>query len=149
MMNSLRSVLIYFAALFLLAACFRQDDEVPIRLVDPWVRATVAGQTAAAGYIEFHSKKPVRLVKVTSPQAGAVGIHRMVHRNDIMRMEELGTFDIPANETIVFAPNGLHFMLTDLKAPLAAGDEVTLGFTFEFADKTTLQLNALAEVRAN
>lgn len=149
MMNILRSVLIHFAALFLLAACSWQDDEAPIRLVDPWVRATVAGQTAAAGYIEFHSKKSVRLIKVTSPQAGAVGIHRMVHRHDIMRMEEFGTLDIPANETIVFAPNGLHFMLTNLKAPLAAGDEVTLGFKFEFADKTTLQLNALAEVRAN
>lgn len=147
-MKIMRSVLIYFAVLFLLAACSMQDDEVPIRIVDPWVRATVAGQRAAAGYIEFHSKKPVRLIKVTSPQAGAVGIHRTVHQNDIARMQELGTLDIPANETITFAPNGLHFMLTNLKAPLAAGDEATLSFTFEFADKTTLQLNALAEVRA-
>ena len=148
-MSTLRLFLIYFAAALLLAACSSPDDEVPIRMVDPWVRATVAGQTAAAGYIEFHSKKPVRLIKVTSPQAGAVGIHRTVHHNDIMRMEELRTLDIPANETITFAPNGLHFMLTNLKSPLAAGDEATLSFTFEFADKTRLQLNALAEVRAN
>jgi periplasmic copper chaperone A len=148
-MNSPRSILILFAAPFFLAACSFQDDEVPIRMVDPWIRATVEGQTAAAGYIEFHSKKPVRLVKVTSPQAGNVGIHRMVHQNDIMRMEDLGTLDIPANETITFAPNGLHFMLTELKAPLKAGDEATLSFTFEFADKSTLQLNALAEVRGN
>lgn len=144
-----RSVLVFLSVLFLLVACSSQDDEVPIRMVDPWVRATVGGQTAAAGYIEFHSKKPVRLVKVTSPQAGTVGIHRTVHQNDIMRMEELGVLEIPANQTITLAPNGLHFMLTNLKSPLAAGDEATLSFTFEFADKTTLQLNALAEVRAN
>ena len=64
-------------------------------------------------------------------------------------MEELAALDIPANETITFAPNGLHFMLMNLKAPLSAGDEATLSFTFEFADKSTLQLNALAEVRGN
>lgn len=148
-MSTLRSFLVYLAVLFLLTACSSQDDEVPIRMVDPWVRATVAGQTTAAGYIEFHSKERMRLINVTSPQAGAVGIHRMVHQNQVMRMEELGTLDIPANETITLAPNGLHFMLTNLKAPLTAGDEVTLSFTFEFANKTTLQLNALAEVRAN
>ncbi len=148
-MSMLRLFLIYFVAALLLAACSSQDDEVPIRMVDPWVRATVGGQTAAVGYIEFHSNKPVRLVKVTSPQAGAVSIHRTVHQNDIMRMEELSVLDIPANQTVTLAPNGMHFMLTNLKAPLNVGDEATLSFTFEFADKTTLQLNALAEVRAN
>ncbi len=148
-MSALRSFLAYFAVVFLLTACYSQDDEVPIRMEDPWVRATVAGQITAAGYVEFHSKKPMRLIKVTSPQAGAVRIHRAVHQSGVMRMEELATLDIPANETLTLAPNGLHFMLTNLKAPLAAGDEATLSFTFEFADKTKLQLNALAEVRAN
>ncbi|MEO5860895.1 MAG: copper chaperone PCu(A)C [Burkholderiales bacterium] len=145
-MSSLR--LFGIAVVFLLTACSSQDDEVPIRIADPWVRATVAGQTTAAGYVEFHSKKPMRLIKVTSPQAGAVRIHRAVHQNDVMRMEELAALEIPANETITLAPSGLHFMLTNLKSPLAAGDEATLSFTFELADKSTLQVNALAEVRA-
>jgi len=145
-MSSLR--LFCIAVVFLLTACSSQDDEVPIRIADPWVRATVAGQLTAAGYVEFHSKKPMRLIKVTSPQAGAVRIHRAVHQNDVMRMEELAALEIPANETITLAPSGLHFMLTNLKSPLAAGDEATLSFTFELADKSTLQVNALAEVRA-
>lgn len=148
-MSTLRFLFICLAALFFLGACSSQNDEVPIRMVDPWIRATMPGQTTAAGYIEFHSKKPVRLVKVSSPQASAVGIHRTVHENNVMRMEELGALDIPANQTVTLAPNGLHFMLTDLKAALTVGDEATLSFTFEFADKSSLQLNALAEVRAN
>ena len=138
---------ILFTAIFFVG-CSAQDDEVPIRMVDPWVRATVAGQTSAAGYIEFHSAKLIRLVKVTSPQAGNVQIHIMSHDNGVMRMSELAALDIPANETVKLEPNRMHLMLNDLKAPLVAGDEATLSFTFEFPDKSTLQLNALAEIRA-
>ena len=147
-MTSFRSALfILFAAIFFVG-CSAKDDEVPIRMVDPWVRATVAGQTSAAGYIEFHSAKLIRLVKVTSPQAGNVQIHIMSHDNGVMRMSELAALDIPANETVKLEPNRMHLMLNDLKAPLVAGDEATLSFTFEFPDKSTLQLNALAEIRA-
>ena len=71
-----------------------------------------------------------------------------IYDNGVMRMSELAALDIPANETVKLEPNRMHFMLNDLKAPLVAGDDATLSFTFELADKTTLQLNALAEIRA-
>ena len=145
-MTRFRSLVILTAIFF--AGCAAKDDEVPIRMVDPWVRATVAGQSSSAGYIEFHSSKPMKLVKVTSPQAGSVQIHTMSHENGVMRMSELAVLDIPANATIKLEPNKMHLMLNDLKAPLVAGDEATLSFTFELADKTTLQLNALAEIQA-
>jgi periplasmic copper chaperone A len=135
--------------LIFFAGCSAKEDEVPIRMVDPWVRATVAGQNSTAGYIEFHSSKAVKLIKVTSPQAGSVQIHTMSHDNGIMRMSELPALEIPADKTIKLEPNNMHFMILDLKAPLNADDDITLSFTFEFADKSTLQLNALAEIRAN
>ena len=141
------ALFILFTAI-LFAGCSVKDDEVPIRMIDPWVRATVASQNSAAGYIEFHSSKPMKLVKVTSPQAGSVQIHIMSYDNGVMRMSELAALDIPANETVKLEPNRMHFMLNDLKAPLVAGDDATLSFTFELANKTTLQLNALAEIRA-
>lgn len=147
-MTCFRSALgIFFAAIFF-AGCSAKDDEVPVRMVDPWVRATVAGQSSSAGYIEFHSSKPMKLVKVTSPQAGSVQIHTMSQTNGVMRMSELAILEIPANETIKLEPTHMHFMLNDLKAPLVVGDDATLSFTFELPDKSTLQLNALAEVRA-
>lgn len=64
-----------------------------------------------------------------------------------MKMEELAELDLPENQTVELAPNGLHLMLVGVKQPLKIGDEVTLTLTFEFADKSTLQLNAGAEVR--
>ena len=143
-----RSACLVFLAAFFLLGCSAKDDEVPIRMVEPWVSATMPGQSSAAGYIEFHSSKPAKLIKVTSPQAGNVLIHTMSHDNGIMRMGELPVLDIPANETVTLEPGHMHFMLNDLKAPLVAGDDATLSFTFEMADKSTLQLNALAEVRA-
>ena len=72
----------------------------------------------------------------------------MSHDNCVMRMDELAAWDIPANQTVKLEPSNKHFMLNDLKAPPVAGDDATLSFTFELADKTTLQLNALAEIRA-
>jgi periplasmic copper chaperone A len=72
----------------------------------------------------------------------------MSRDNGVMRMDELVALDIPVNETVKLEPSHKHFMLLDLKAPLVAGDDATLSFTFELADRTTLQLNALAEIRA-
>lgn len=140
-------MLIAFAAIFS-AGCTGKDDEIPIRMVDPWVSATLPGQNISAGYIEFHSSKPMKLTKATSAQAGSVQIHTMSHENGVMKMSELPVLEIPANETIKLEPGHMHFMLNDLKVPLVAGDDATLSFTFELADKSTLQLNALAEVRA-
>ena len=139
---------ICFLLVIFFAGCSAKDDEVPIRMVDPWIRATVAGQNSTAGYIEFHSSKPLKLIKVTSPQARSVQIHTMSNENGIMRMDELATLDIPAGATVKLEPNRMHFMLSDLKAPLVANDDATLAFTFELPDHSTLQLNALAEIRA-
>jgi periplasmic copper chaperone A len=147
-MNLNRASLVFLFAAIFFVGCTAKDDEVPIRMVDPWVSATLPGQNSSAGYIEFHSSKPMKLIKVTSAQAASVQIHTMSHDNGVMRMGELPVLDIPANETIKLEQGKMHFMLNDLKAPLVAGDDATLSFTFELADKSTLQLNALAEVRA-
>lgn len=147
-MTQIRFACLTFLAAIYLLGCSAKNDEVPIRMVEPWVNATLPGQHSSAGYIEFHSSRPAKLIKVTSPQAGSVIIHTMSHENGVMRMGELPVLDIPANETVKLEPGHMHFMLNDLKAPLVAGDDATLSFTFELADKTTLQLNALAEVRA-
>ena len=147
-MTPTRLAISIFLATAVLAGCITKDDEVPIRMVEPWVRATLPGQQSSAGYIELHSRVPVKLIKVTSPQAANVQIHTMSHDNGVMRMSELPILEIPANETVKLEPGHMHFMLNDLKAPLIAGDDATLSFTLELADKSTLQLNALAEVRA-
>ena len=136
-----------FLAGLLLAACSGQDKSVPISMVEPWVRATVPGQETSSGYIRLQSNRAVRLIKVSSPQAARVGIHRMSNENGVMRMEELPALDLPMDQPVDLAPNGLHLMLIGVKQPLKVGDEVTLALTFELVDKSTLQLNAHAEVR--
>ena len=146
-MNKKRFTLFSFLVALVLTACSGHDKYVPIRMTEPWVRATVPGQQISAGYIKLQSSKAARLLKVSSPQAASVGIHRMSNENGMMRMDELPALDLPENQPIELAPNGLHLMLIGVKQPLKVGDEVTLALTFEFIDKSTLQLNALAEVR--
>ena len=139
--------MLFVSIILVLNACYSQDKTFPIRMTEPWVRATVPGQDTVAGYIRLQSSKAARLIKITSPQAGSVGIHRMSNHNGVMKMEELAELDLPENQTVELAPNGLHLMLIGVKQPLKIGDEVTFTLTFEFADKSTLQLNAGAEVR--
>jgi copper(I)-binding protein len=54
-------------------------------------------------------------------------MHRTVRRGDLMSMEPIPEgIEVPAGGSVSFAPGGLHVMLLDLKAPLAAGGVFTV-----------------------
>jgi len=106
-----------------------QNRTVEIR--DAWIRGTVAGQTASGAFMEITSPTTARLVSVTSPVAASAEIHRMKLENGIMRMFPVDGVDLPAGRTVKLAPGGFHVMLTGLRRPLKAGDQVPLKLTFE------------------
>ena len=53
-------------------------------------------------------------------------------------MRRVISIDIPAGKETVFSPNGFHVMLTDLKAPLKAGEQVPLTLQFANAGAITV-----------
>jgi len=117
-------------AMVTLAAYAAQEVE----LSRAWARTTAPGQEVGAAYLELKSANDLTLVKVESPVAGSVEIHKMTMKNGVMEMRMLETLELPAGQVVKLEPGGFHLMLFDLKQPLKTGESVPL--TLNLKDKT-------------
>lgn len=105
-----------------------------VELSRAWARTTAPGQEVGAAYLELKSANDLTLVKVESPVAGSVEIHKMTMKNGVMEMRMLETLELPAGQVVKLEPGGFHLMLFDLKQPLKTGESVPL--TLNLKDKT-------------
>jgi copper(I)-binding protein len=119
-----------------------------VSVSNPWVRATVPGQSVAGAYMDITAKARTALVAVESPVAGKAELHTMTMDGGVMKMRPLEKLQLPANKTVNLKPGGYHVMLIDIKRELKAGERVPLTLTLQDqkGGKSTLQLDA--EVRA-
>jgi len=114
----------------------------PIRIDDPWSRATAPGQVVGGGFATIINTgdTPDRLVSATSPVAAEVQIHHTNLDGGVMRMRQVTEgLEIPANGNVELKPRGLHLMLMQLKAPLEAGASFPVQLQFEKAGSVTVQ----------
>lgn len=111
-----------------------------------WVRPAVSGQQVSGAYMDLMAKRPAKLVKIESPVADAVEIHRMAMNDGVMEMRELETIDLPANQIVRLHPGDYHLMLIDLKKPLKPGERVPLKLTLLNANGRTEVLSILVPV---
>jgi copper(I)-binding protein len=118
-----------------------------VTIGEPWVRATVAAQKATGAFMTLTSVQPVKLVSVSSPAAGVVEMHEMKMENDMMRMRQMPTLDLPAGQPVKLAPGGYHLMLLELKQPLKEGDKIPLTLEFEDAKKVRSKVVVDAPVK--
>jgi copper(I)-binding protein/uncharacterized protein YcnI len=112
-----------------------------------YVKAMLPGQPVGGGYLTIHNrgKTPDRLIEVKSPVAGKVELHEMKMVNNIMQMRELKEgVAIAPGATVALAPNGLHMMFKQVKAPFKEGDTVSVKLTFEKAGTVELMLPVLS-----
>ena len=130
------------AALALAAATAFAETQVQ----DPWVRGTVAQQTATGMFARLTSTTGGRLVSAASPVAGVVEIHEMAMDGNVMRMRAIPGLDLPAGKPVELKPGGYHVMLMDLKQPLNEGDTVPVTLIVEGRDgkRETIDVQALA-----
>ena len=120
----------------------------PIRVLDPWARATVPGQKVGGVYMEIVSSRNARLVGVSSPAAGTAEVHSMTMDGGTMRMRAVEALDLPAGTPVKLAPGGYHVMLFDLKKPLFVGQTVPLTLVIEENGKPARRIAVSADVRA-
>lgn len=135
-------LIVALSSLFTTAAAFAQ-----VQVAEPWARATVAGQQASGAFMTLTSPRDARLVAVRSPSAGVVEVHEMALENNVMRMRAIPSLPLPAGKAVVLRPGGYHVMLMDLKAPLQAGDHVSLTLTIEGADGKREEVEVQAPIR--
>jgi periplasmic copper chaperone A len=100
-----------------------------------WSRSTPP--VAKVGVVYFTLKndtgKSDRLLKLSTPVAGKVEVHRTEVLDGIARMREVAVLHVDAGQTLEFQPGGLHVMLMGLRQPLVAGTTYELDFLFEVA----------------
>jgi copper(I)-binding protein len=116
----------------------------PLKVDDPWARATPPGAKVGAAYMKITGATADKLVGASSPAAARVELHVTEKKGDVMRMREVKAYDIPAGGSFELAPGGSHLMLVDLKSPLKQGTKVPLTLRFEKAGEVKVEL----EVRA-
>jgi copper(I)-binding protein len=104
-----------------------------VTISEAWVRATAPGQKVGAAYMTLKSPQAVKLIYVETNSADEVEIHSMSMTNGIMKMRKLDALELQANKAEKLAPGGFHLMLFGLKAPLKAGEKVTLTLCFKDA----------------
>ena len=118
-----------------------------IEIKAPWVRGTVAGQTATGAFMEITSKSGASLVGAASPVAGVTEVHEMKMDDGVMKMRAVARLDLPAGKPVILGPGGYHVMLMNLKQMIKTGDSVPLTLQFEGKDKKVEMVEVVAEVR--
>ncbi|HTU67431.1 MAG TPA: copper chaperone PCu(A)C [Steroidobacteraceae bacterium] len=113
-----------------------------ITVHDAWTRPTAAGMPMGVAYFTLvnHGNVADAVVAASTPLAASVEMHQTTVVDGMMRMRPLPEIALPARGTVAVAPNGIHLMLVDLKAPLAAGTQVPLVLQFRHAGRVEIRL---------
>ena len=115
-----------------------------VQVKEPWVRATVAQQTATGAFMQITSPTDAKLVSASSPVAGVTELHEMAMENNVMKMRQVPAIAIPAGKGAELKPGGYHVMLMNLKAQVKEGETVPITLVVEdkAGKRQTLEVKA-------
>lgn len=139
------------ASLFVFSVSGCSNSDAPnISVSDAWVRSSdssvAGGMSGAFMKLTNNTDEVITLVGGSASIAGMVEIHETVMGADGMQMQEIGGgLEIPAGQTVVLEPGGLHVMLMNLNEDILAGDEVEITLNFEGGDNESLWFPATAK----
>jgi copper(I)-binding protein len=121
-----------------------------LTLSDLAVRGSLGTVPTTAAYLTIANagKTPDRLLSIDCACAAMAMIHQSRVGNGIASMDMLAAVPIPAGGAVRFKPDGLHIMLTGLKAPLKAGATQVMTLHFEHAGAVAARFPILATIPA-
>jgi copper(I)-binding protein len=116
-----------------------QGAEVAIG--DPYVRAVPPGQANSAVFmsLENRSDQDQALVAAESDVSEIVELHTHIEEGGMMRMRQIEKIDVPAGETVILQPGGLHVMLIGLRQALEPDQTIDLTLVFEDGSRMPVQ----------
>jgi periplasmic copper chaperone A len=110
----------------------------------PWTRDTVGGTANAAVFMTINSTAADRLVAASTPVAKRTDLMTMEGGSGAMRMAYLQAIEIPADKPVSLDPAGLHVWLSELNAPLRAGQTFPLLLEFEKAGRHNVTVSVIS-----
>ena len=118
-----------------------------LAVMNAWSRSTPP--VAKVGVVYFtlrnDTKKSDRLLKLSTPVATKVEVHRTEELDGIARMREVAVLHVDAGQTLEFQPGGLHVMLMGLRKPLVAGTSYDIDLLFEVAGPRKVKVTVRAD----
>lgn len=132
---------LFFTMLLVLSLPLFANGQGDIFIDSMQIRQPMPGRSVTAGYFTLHNKtsSDLELIAVSSSAFDRIELHQHIHKDGMMRMEQLQSITIAAKSDVVFAPAGLHLMLFDPVTLPELGQHVSL--ELHFADGQTLQAN--------
>lgn len=121
-----------------------------LHIEHPWSREMPANAPTAAAYFIVHNQgaNADRLLAVDTPVAGKAELHEHVHKDGLMKMQQVPSVTIPAGGETAFAPMGYHLMLFDLKQQFRDGERFPLTLHFEKAGDVQVEVAVQKEAPA-
>lgn len=105
-------------------------------IADAWALPSPRGTKVAAGFFTVANggTQNDRLIGATSPRAGRVEIHEIVHEGGVAKMRPLAAgVEVPTGGSASLKDDGEHLMFIDVDTPFADGETIPVMLTFEKA----------------
>ena len=112
-----------------------------LMIQDAWVMLPPPNSSAAA-FMKIHNPtgEDILLIGAATSAARRVEIHRSVIEDGVARMKRMKTVAVPAGESVVLAPRGLHLMLFD---PIPLSDVAEVEIELKFSDQSSRKVKAV------
>jgi len=115
-----------------------------LTISNPWARASAGGSRPGVAYLTIANKGGAdSLTKASSPVAGRVELHRIIHDGGLARMGRIGKIPLPEGKTVRLEPGGLHIMLMSLNRRLKEGETFPLSLHFAGAGKVDVTVRIM------
>lgn len=107
-----------------------------------YVRATPPHVKNSAAFftITNNTNKNIKLIAVKSDIAEQVQMHNNLNEDGMMKMRQVESIILKANDSTSLQPGGYHVMFLGLKNDLSEGDNVALTLYFDNGDQ--IKMNA-------
>ncbi len=115
-----------------------------LTISNPWARASTGGSRPGVAYLTIANRGGAdSLIKASSPVAGRVELHRIIHDGDRARMGAIEKIRLPKGKSVELKPGGLHIMLMGLKQQLKEGETFPLSLYFAEAGKVDVTVRIM------
>ncbi len=113
-----------------------------IMIFEPFARASAGRAKNGAAFLTITNKGGAdRLLAASTDVSTKTELHtHTMDAEGVARMRQVEHIDVPAGETVMLQPGGLHVMLMGLKAPLKQGDSFPLTLRFENAGDVSFDI---------
>ncbi|MFE5595025.1 copper chaperone PCu(A)C [Streptomyces sp. NPDC056549] len=124
------SAAVALAAALALTGCSSEDTEPKLEVSGAFMPQPVMDMAGGFLTIKNDSGAADKLTSVTSPLSDDITLHETKNQ----KMQQVKSFDIPANGELSLARGGNHIMFMELKNKPKQGEKVSIELHFEKSD---------------